>query len=242
MIFSQSKLLNKFTNITHAYTTKDSGNLAFHVNDNILHVKNNHKNLAKNLSYKKHKLIHMEQIHSDIVHVVTKNDDFLTTPTCDALITDITDTPLMVMVADCSPILFYDNEKKVIAVAHAGRQGAFKNIIKTTLNSFTNIFNSNTSSIYVSIGASIGSCCYEVGAEIYTEAKELKLDYAIEIRDNSYYLNIRNILKKQLLDAGIYEKHIDISQECNCCKNDKYFSYRANKNCGRFAGVIKLNF
>ena len=52
MIFSQSKLLNKFTDLTHAFTTRDSGNLALHVNDNPLHVEHNHETLAKELNYK----------------------------------------------------------------------------------------------------------------------------------------------------------------------------------------------
>ena len=137
MIFSQSKLLNKFTNLLHCFTTRKSGNLAFHVNDNPLHVEHNHETLAKELNYDKNKLIHMKQIHSNTLHVASEYDNFYNPKSCDALITNKVDTPLMVMVADCSPILFYDDEKKVIAVAHAGRAGTFKNINKVVVNSFT---------------------------------------------------------------------------------------------------------
>jgi len=240
MIFSHSKLLNKFSNLTHTFTTRSSGNLAFHVNDNPLHVERNHETLAKALNYDKRTLIHMKQIHSNILHIVDENDDFYTPKTCDALITNKVNTPLMVMVADCSPILFYDDIKKVVAVAHAGRAGTFKNITKVVVQSFKNDFNSQASSLHVAIGASIGVCCYEVGDKIYEEVKELNLEYAIQIRDNSYYLDIKKILKKQLLELGLYEENIDISSECNCCKVDKYFSYRANSKTGRFAGIILL--
>ncbi len=147
----------------------------------------------------------------------------------------------MVMVADCSPILFYDDIKKVIAVAHAGRQGAFKNIVANVIQSFINNFGSHVKDIYVVIGASIGACCYEVGSEIYEEAKELNLEYAMIKKDESYYLDIGKILKKQLLKLGVLEKNIEISNECSCCQNDKYFSYRADGITGRFAGVICLN-
>jgi len=240
MIFSQSKLLNKFTNLTHCFTTRKSGNLAFHVNDNPLHVEHNHEVLAKELNYDKNSLIHMKQIHSNSLHVVSKDDDFYNPKTCDALITNKLNTPLMVMVADCSPILFYDEKLKVIAVAHAGREGTFKNINKVVIESFTNDFHSQISSLHVAIGASIGVCCYEVGLEIYKEAKELNLEYAIEFRDNSYYLNIRKILKQQLLELGVKDEYIEISQECNCCQNDKYFSYRADNKTGRFSAIIQL--
>jgi len=241
MIFSQSNLLNKFSNITYAFTTKDSANLAYHVNDNPLHVEINHTNLAKELKYNKDTLIHMKQIHSDLVHIVTKNDNFNNPPTCDALITNKKDTPLMVMVADCSPILFYDDKQKVIAVAHAGRQGAFKNIVKNTIDSFIHNFSSDINSLHVAIGASIGVCCYEVGKEVNYEAKKLGFKFAIEEKESSYFLNISKILKKQLLDCGVKKENIEISTECTKCECDKYFSYRANHQTGRFAGVIKLN-
>jgi YfiH family protein len=238
MIFSHSKLLNKYANLTHAFTNKKSGNLAFHVGDDPLHVEHNHQKLANKLNYDKRTLVHMKQIHSDIVHIVDDNDNFENPPTCDALITNKTNTPLMVMVADCSAILFYNDKTKTIALAHAGRQGAFKNIVKNVIGSFKNDFNSQASSIDVAIGASIGVCCYEVGLEIYNEAKELGFLYAVEIRDDKYYLDIRKILKKQLLDLGV--KNIEISDECNCCRSDKYFSYRKEAKTGRFGGVIEL--
>lgn len=250
MQLKRSKLLNNFANVNHAFSTKDGGvskdaysslNLAFHVDDNPWHVDINHNTLANELGYEKNSLVHMKQIHSDIVHIVTDKDKFQTPPTCDALITNKTNTPLMVMVADCSPILFYDDEKKVIAVAHAGRAGAFKNIVKNVLNSFVKDFGSNAKNIYVSIGASIGECCYEVGSEIYDEASMLGLEYAMSRRGDSYYLDVGKILESQLLACGIKKEHIDNSSECSCCKNDTYFSYRADKETGRFAGVIELN-
>ena len=241
MKFYHSNLLNNFANITSAFTTKDSGNLAFHVNDNELNVIKNHELLAKELNYDIDSLVHMKQIHSDIVHIVDDNDNFKNPPTCDALITDRSNTPLMVMVADCSPIIFYDKEKKVIAVAHTGRQGAFKNIVKNVVNSFINDFNCNVKNIHVSVGASIRNCCYEVGSEIYDEAKKLGLEYAIQKKGESFYLDVSKIIKNQLLSSGIKKENIEFCDECTCCKSDKYFSYRASPSTGRFAGVIKLN-
>jgi hypothetical protein len=146
----------------------------------------------------------------------------------------------MVMVADCSPILLYDNKKRVIATVHAGRQGAFKNIVKIVIEKMSKEFGSNPKDIYASIGASIGACCYEVGGEIYDEAKENALEYAMQKREGSFYLDVNKILKKQLIDCGIDEKNIEIFNECTACNKDKYFSYRAQRQTGRFAGVLML--
>ncbi len=240
MKFYHSKQLNSVSNVTHAFTTRYSGNLAFHVNDDLWHVQTNHQLLAKELGFKKESLIHMKQIHSNLVHIVNDDDNFHMPRSCDALITDKISTPLMVMVADCAPLLFYDDKQKVIAVAHAGREGAFKNIVKNVIYSFRVEFTSQVENIVVSIGANIGVCCYEVGREIYEEAKDLKLGYAMHKRNGSYYLDINKILMTQLLACGIKKENIEFSGECTCCKKDKYFSYRAEGVTGRFCGVIML--
>jgi len=249
MKIHQSPRLKSYTKLVHAFTTRDAGvsftpfnslNLAFHVGDDKESVLKNHALLSTHLSYNIETLVHMKQIHSNLVHIVDAKDTFSNPPTCDALITNKTDTPLMVMVADCSPLLFYDEKKRVIAVAHAGREGAFKNIIKNVVESFVHDFGSDAKDIFVTIGASIGVCCYEVGVEIKTKAKELELGFAIEKRGDSIFLDVSKILKSQLLASGIKEENIELNDECSCCQNTKYFSYRALKNTGRSAGVLMM--
>lgn len=244
----KSKLLSQFTEITHAFTTKDGGvsknnysslNLAFHVGDKEDDVLKNHSILSKSLSYERRTLVHMDQIHSDIVYQVDRSDNFDTRPTCDALITNERNKPLMVMVADCSPILFYDNVQKVIAVAHAGRAGAFLNIVQKTLDSFIKNYHSNPENIYVSVGANISTSNYEVNKAIFDEAKALDLEFAVEVKEDRYFLDIRKILYKQLLEGNVKKENIEISQECSFLETE-YFSYRANGITGRFAGVITL--
>ncbi len=240
MKFYQSKLLNNYPELTHAFTCKESNNLAFHVNDIQENVIQNHKQLAKELKYEHRTLVHMKQIHSNIVKIVGKNDDFENPPTCDAIITNKKNTPLMVMVADCSPLLFVDPKQNVIAAVHAGRAGAFENIVQNVIESFTNDFGSKVEDILVSIGPAICQDCYEINEEIYQKAKELRLDYAITIKNEKIYLDIRAILHAQLHVTGIKKENIEISDTCNCCQADKFYSYRNNKETGRFAGIIML--
>ena len=238
---NQSPLLKKYNELTHYFSSKKDGNIAFHVGDDPQNVLHNHQTLAKKLSYDYQTLVHMKQIHSSDVHVVHENDNFHNPRKCDALITDIPNKPLMVMVADCSPILLYDPVQQVIAVVHAGRQGAFKNIIKETIAKMEASFSSNTSNVLVSIGPSILACCYEVGEEIVLEAKELSLEYAIKKTDKKYYLDISRILSQQLKQANIPDENIEISQICSACNTDHFFSYRAEGQTGRFAGLICLS-
>ena len=240
MKFHQSNLLKQFSNITSAFTTKKSGNLAFHVGDVADNVVKNHKLLANELKHDYKTVIHMRQIHSNGVLKITKEHNFFKPPICDALITNEKERPLMVMVADCAPILFYDPNKEVIAVAHAGRAGAFLNIVQNVITAFKDEYGSNAKDIVASVGPSIHKCCYEVGQEINREAHTLGLEYAMEQREEKYFLDIEKILQTQLLNVGLQEKNIEISPVCSACSKESLYSYRAEGKTGRFAGILSL--
>ena len=224
-------------NILHFFSDRCDGNIAFHVNDNTTTVLQNHKNLAKKYGYDLERVIHMRQIHSDIVHIVDESDNFENPKECDALITNRPNTPLMVMVADCSPVLFYDPARKVIAVAHAGRAGAFANIVANVVTTMQTEFQTNPRDIEVKIGPAIGVCCYEVSREIAQEAQRLGYQNAITHKEQRFYLDIRTILAQQLERLGVTK--VSISPVCNCCDRS-YFSYRREQQTGRFCGVISL--
>lgn len=231
---------DSLSDIFYQFTTRDLGaNLAFHVGDDIDAVHTNHTFLANRYGYKKDALVHMKQIHSNIVHIVNNEDNFDTPPTCDALVTNKKNIPLMVMVADCTPILFYDPTCKAIGVAHAGRKGTFENIVANVIETMKNEYGSKTEDILICIGSAIGVCCYEVGAEIYKQAEE-KFSYAFEQRDHKYYLDINKILLSQLKECGIKEEHIENEGICTACNTQRYFSYRAEGKTGRFAGILML--
>ncbi len=220
------------------FTNREDGNVAFHVGDDTNSVLSNHEILALKHNYNYSNLVHMKQIHSDIVHVVEETDSFENPPTCDALITNKKNIPLMVMVADCSPIVFYDPKQHVIAVAHSGRAGTFQNISKNVIEKFTTLYNSDVTDIEVTVGPAIGACCYEVGLEIVNEAKELGLGYAITQKQERYYLDIPAILKTQFDDLGI--KNYTFSDDCTCCNTHEYYSYRGEGHTGRFSAVVEL--
>jgi len=240
MKFYQSSLLKQFDNLLCTITTKQDDNLAFHVNDDEQRVLQNHKTLAKKHSYSYEKLVHMKQIHSNEVRVITKEEDFFSPSSCDALVTNKRDIPLMVMVADCSALLFYDDTQKVIGVVHAGRAGAFNNIVQNTLHTFSTQFGSKIEDIFVTIAPAICQECYEVGEEIFIEAQKLQLEYAIQKKEEKYYLDIRSILESQLLQGGVKKEHIEISPLCNACHTEEYYSYRKEGQTGRFSGVLML--
>ncbi len=219
------ELLALFTNISDE-------NIAYHVTDDSSQVDNARQNLAQKYNFDLSKLSFMEQIHSNFVEIADPSQVFK----CDALITNKKNTPLMVMVADCIPILFYNLQKKAIAVAHAGRVGTFKNITSNTLDKMITEYSCDPKDIQVVLGPSIQKCCYEVSPEI---AEFTKKSFGEEfVKDRN--IDLQGINKKQLMQKGICESNISISPICTKCGDQPYFSYRKDKECGRFAGIVLL--
>ena len=219
--------------VFYTFTDKNDGNLAFHVEDNEINVIKNRKNLALKLGYNYEDLVYMNQIHSANIIVVDENSPKLV-DNCDSIITRSKNLPLMVMVADCIPILMFDDKKGIIAAIHAGRNSTFLEISKKTAEIFIEKFSSNPEDINVVFGASIQKCCYEVSEDL---SKIVENSFGKEFVENNY-IDLQGINKKQLNDLGI--KNIEISNICTKCGDKSYFSYRKDKKTGRFAGIIIL--
>ena len=147
--------------VFYTFTDENDGNLAFHVEDNEINVIKNRKNLALKLGYNYEDLVYMNQIHSANIIVVDENSPKLV-DNCDSIITRSKNLPLMVMVADCIPILMFDDKKGIIAAIHAGRNSTFLEISKKTAEVFIEKFSSNPEDINAVFGSSIQKCCYEV--------------------------------------------------------------------------------
>lgn len=233
--------------LTAAFTTRhgglsqvpyDSANLAFHVGDDPRDVVQNHALLGQTLGYAKESLVFMRQIHSDLI-VRADGYGFENPPQCDALITDQSALPLMVMSADCTPILLFDPIRKAIAAIHAGREGALQKILPKTIESLKEHYESDAADIIAVLGPSIHGCCYEVNGDIAQRTIENGYSGAVRHDGERVYLDVNTILLDQLEQSGV--RKIEVVDACTSCNHLEYFSYRADKQrTGRIAGVILL--
>jgi len=219
--------------IVYDFTTTKDGNLAFHTADDEKNIIKNRQNLAKKMCYENEKLVYMDQIHGNSVQIVDENSPKLI-ENCDAIITNSKNLPLMVMVADCIPILLFDEQKKVIAAVHSGRNSTFLKIAQITVQKMVNKFNCKANDIKAVLGPSIQKCCYEVSFEL---ALIVENSFGAKFVNNRN-INLQGINKKLLNEVGV--KNIEISSICTKCSNKPYFSYRKDKNTGRFAGIILI--
>ncbi len=237
-------------NLTAFFTTRhggvsvspyDSGNLAFHVGDNAADVLVNHDLLAASAGYDRSRLIHMRQIHSDRIVIADETLTFDTPPECDALLTDRPDTPLMVMSADCTPILLHDPIRNVIGAIHAGRAGALAEILPKTIRMMIQTYGSVIGDIRISMGPSIHGCCYEINTAIAADVEAGGYYPALRFVQEKIYLDVNTILTLQLQQMGIEKDQVEVIESCTACESRTFFSYRADhQHTGRIAGVIML--
>jgi len=238
-------------NLLHAVTTKSEKlpyafSLALHTGEDKEIIVKNRTLLAS--IFKQNKTLHYvvaNQTHSDniktIVTTQTKgwNDLEDAIAECDALITNIPSVVLTVLTADCVPLLLHDKKKQVVAVVHAGWRGTKAKIVSKTVNKMNKEYACHPSNILVGIAPSIGACCYEVAYDVAEHF--MHIPKGCTAKADKYMLDLPYINKQQLLDIGIKEENIEMSNLCTACKVARFFSYRKEKGCsGRFMSMIAL--
>ncbi|HEX9222050.1 MAG TPA: peptidoglycan editing factor PgeF [Candidatus Acidoferrales bacterium] len=209
------------------------------------------------------KLVTLQQIHSDVVHLF----DAAPTESCrgDASATNRPGLLLGVQTADCVPILLVDPKRRAVAAVHAGWRGTLQRIVAKTIGKMQMQFKTRPAELLAAIGPSIGGCCYEVGTEVATqfqsqfaEAPEWFDEFRTGDEPNPIqWLNMRppghqpppkNVLldlrkanRAQLLAAGLRAPNIFVSDLCNACRRDLLFSYRKEgSQSGRLLSVIGI--
>jgi len=184
----------------------------------------------------------LKQTHSNNGLVFKKNKKILFNSLSsdgDYIISDIKENKIGVLTADCLPVVFYDSESHVSAVAHAGWRGSLANILFKVINDLKENFNTNINNLHIWFGPSAGKCCYEVSSDFLNTVLEKKL-LSEKITNNCFEnLSFDNKnYKKQvkfdisrynyeiLLMNGILRHNINIEQNlCTIC-NKQFCSYR----------------
>ncbi len=230
----------------------DSFNLSFNIGDNPQDVLKNRKRLAGTLGLSLTSLTTAKQIHDCHVKIVSEElrgkgsiDYKGAIDATDAMVTDVPGVCSMVLVADCVPILMYDPTRKVIGVAHAGWKGTVQLIAQKTVKVLHEKFGCSPEDIVVGIGPCIGPCCYQVGQEVISQVEDVfgtKKNYIRkESADGKGYFDLQAANLKQLLQAGIAEKNVELAKVCTFDHPDLFFSHRhAKGKTGRFGVGIVL--
>ena len=245
--------------VRHLFSTRSGGvsggkyasmNLSFNNGDSRENVLENYRRLCSAAGIDPSHLVLSRQTHTSNVRMVDESDcgtgifkDSFTD--VDGLITDRPEVALVTQYADCTPLLFCDPKRRVIASSHAGWRGTVKEIGRVTVEKMINEYGCSPENIIAAIGPCIGKCCYEVDEPVISEFK--KLTYLCfdriysEKGGGKYMLDLAEANKQILVHSGISEANIDVSDLCTCCFHDELHSHRAtNGQRGNLAAIIEL--
>lgn len=257
----QYPLLNELDVVNHGISTREGGvsegmfrsmNLSFARGDEPERVMENYRRIAKTIGVSVEKMVCSDQTHTTNVRVVDERDagkGILKTKDyseIDGLITQVPGLCLVTFYADCVPLLFVDPVKKVIASSHSGWRGTVGRIGKVTIEKMKEEFGCESDDIYVGIGPSICQSCYEVSADVIEQFQENFAesdwkDIFYQKENGKYQLNLWKANERILLDAGIRQEHLAVTNLCTCCNSESLFSHRASQGKrGNLAAFIAL--
>ena len=246
-----SKKLNRFKEIKHCFFSKKNGystgiykslNCGHGSKDNKKNIQKNLKLVAKKMCVKPKNLVLMHQTHSNNV-IEIKRMNYKKKIYADAMITKMRGVSLGVLTADCVPVILYDSRNKIIGCIHAGWQGAFKNIVKNTINKIKKI--SSNSKIYASVGPCIGLKSYEVDIKFYnkfiSKSPKNKL-YFLNKSKSKKLFNLRRYVTDKLKQCKV---EVDQVSHDTFAEKNKFFSYRRScklkqKDYGRCISTIGM--
>lgn len=244
--------------VRHAFTTRNGGvskgflssmNMSFGRGDEIEAVKENYRRICEAVGISTSELVLSCQTHTDNVIGVTKEDcttgfDKPSFSDVDGLITDCEGVALVTQYADCTPLLFCDPVRRVVANSHSGWRGTAKMIGAVTVEKMVKDYGCKRENIIAAIGPCICKNCYEVDDPVFEQFSDMPIDLGgvfTPVTENHYLLDLRLANKKILMLAGIREDNIDIADLCTCCESQELFSHRAmGNNRGNLAAIIAL--
>lgn len=211
----------------------DSHNVSFGLGDSSENVCANRKQIKTALGCKR--LVSAKQVHGSKVCTVDRIPaEDLEIDGHDALITNVPGIGLMIQQADCQAVLLHDPEKKAVGIAHVGWRGTVADIIAETVFAMGRAFSTEPINITAAISPSLGPCCAEF-VNFRSELPAALHGYQVRAK----YFDFWAISRDQLCAAGIRPENIRAASICTCCNRD-FFSYRRNRNTGRFASVIGI--
>jgi YfiH family protein len=156
----------------------------------------------------------------------------------DVLLTNQPGLFLAVRTADCVPLLLHDRQRSVVGALHAGWRGAVAGIVPKALAVMRETFGCDPKTVHVAIGPSAGACCYEVDEAVLTPLRTGFPEWRAVVRETGparALLDLRELVRRQALGAGVRDEAIQTVGVCTICHDDLFYSYRRE---GRVNGTM----
>ena len=222
----------------------DSLNLGDHVGDQPSQVIANRQILRNQLPTEP---IWLKQTHGIEVSTPDSRSHHASNPVvADAAVTNIPDEVLVIMSADCLPVLFSNADGTVIGAAHAGWRGLCDGILENTVSEILKLANQSSAKDLIAwMGPAIGPESFEVGEDVVGRFQDSGLHdlqksfLPIANKPGKYLADIYQLARDRLNKVGV--NAIFGGDLCTVMDDERFFSYRRDGVTGRFASLIWIS-
>lgn len=211
----------------------DAGNLGDRCGDDPASVHANRAALIDRLELPSEPFW-LHQVHGTHVHRVDSMRSDAAVPQADASVTQLDSQVLVVLTADCLPVLFAADDGSEVGVAHAGWRGLAAGVLEATVQTMR----TRPERILAWLGPGIGAASYEVGADVRQTFLDTDAGSAAafhETRAGHWTCDLYSLARRRLSAAGI--AHIG-GGDFDTFRDRRFYSYRREAPCGRFASLI----
>jgi YfiH family protein len=242
--------------VVSGFTTRNGGssrppfnslNLGFNSGDQPTQVEANRAAVARSFGLEPHLLLTVNQVHGSEILVIDQPNPEVShfqRVDSDAIITNQRNVLIGILVADCYPVILYEQARHAAGVVHLGWRGAAIGLLGRTIKAMQEIFGCQTEGLCAAIGPGIAAHNYEVDRPV-RDAFRQGTDHwgriAKEVSLGHWQLDLQQSILLQLEAAGIAREAVDVVRECTCCHKETFFSYRRDQGrTGRQMGFALL--
>ncbi len=212
-------------------------NIGAGTGDDAALVRENRRALAQDLGFSAARAATVNQVHGAGVLDVgpTGGDgrylgDLAGLGDADALVTRSPGVAVMVLGADCLPVLLWDRDGCVVAAAHVGWRGLVGGVLEAAVARV-----GDPARVAVAVGPGIGPCCFPVDSALRDAMSgRFGADVVTGIA-----VDLAAAARAALEACGVPRTAVSVVECCTSCDEERFFSYRRDgSGTGRHGGVV----
>jgi YfiH family protein len=173
------------------------------------------------------------QVHGRDVIILGSHEDreLVLGQRADVLVSGTPGVGCGVKIADCVPILLADARTGAVAAVHSGWQGTVANVVGAAVEALRRKSGEGVE-LMAAIGPHIESCCFEVGDDVAARLQAVAGGNDVVRRDRGPrpHVDLRAIVRSQLVAAGLNRGAIDDVFGCTRCDRSRFFSFRRDRD------------
>lgn len=163
-------------------------------------------------------------------------------PQADAVVTACAGRPLVIMTADCLPVLFCNREGTVVGAAHAGWRGLAAGVLERTVEALRRRAPGGSQWL-AWLGPSIGPNRFEVGDDVVDAFVQADAAASAAFRPGArpgkWLADLPQLARMRLRQAGVDQTFGET--RCTVDEPERFYSYRRDGVTGRFASLVWLD-